>query len=70
MSPRTGFDWFPSWSSSRSLFALHLGSDSSKVQGLSLDKAVVDIGSDVWDHGQAYVALSRVELCQEFGWWA
>jgi len=40
------------------------------VQGLSLDKAVVDIGSDVWDHGQAYVALSRVELCQEFGWWA
>ena len=52
------------------MFALHLGSDSSKVQGLSLDKAVVDIGSDVWDHGQAYVALSRVELCQEFGWWA
>ncbi len=30
-----------------------------KVQGFSLDKAVIDLGSDIFDHGQAYVALSR-----------
>ena len=31
-----------------------------KVQGISLDKAVIDLGSDILDHGQAYVALCRV----------
>ena len=31
-----------------------------KVQGLSLDSAVMDIGKDVFEPGMAYVALSRV----------
>ena len=32
-----------------------------KVQGLSLDKAVIDIGSGIFENGMAYVALSRVK---------
>ena len=31
-----------------------------KVQGLSLDRAVMDLGKNVFAHGMAYVALSRV----------
>ena len=31
-----------------------------KVQGLSLDAAVMDLGKDVFEPGMAYVALSRV----------
>jgi hypothetical protein len=31
-----------------------------RVQGLSMDRAVNDLGSDIFAHGQAYVALSRV----------
>jgi ATP-dependent exoDNAse (exonuclease V) alpha subunit len=29
-------------------------------QGLSMDRAVIDLGSDIFAHGQAYMALSRV----------
>lgn len=32
-----------------------------KSQGLSLDNAIIDIGSSVFSRGQAYVALSRVK---------
>ena len=32
-----------------------------KVQGLSLDRAVMDLGKNVFAHGMAYVALSRVK---------
>ncbi len=31
-----------------------------KVQGLSLDKAFIDLGRNVFAHGQAYLVLSRV----------
>jgi hypothetical protein len=31
-----------------------------RVEGLSMDSAVIDIGSDVCAHSQAYVAMSRV----------
>ena len=32
-----------------------------KVQGLGLDRAVMDLGKNVFAHGMAYVALSRVK---------
>lgn len=31
-----------------------------KVEGMSLDCALIDIGTDIFEYGQAYVALSRV----------
>ena len=34
------------------------------MQGVSLERAVIDWGSDVFAHGQAYVALSRVGSLQ------
>ena len=35
-----------------------------KVQGLSLDKAVLSLGGEVFACGQAYVALSRIRQLQ------
>lgn len=32
-----------------------------KSQGLSIDKAMIDIGSSIFEYGQTYVALSRVK---------
>jgi hypothetical protein len=36
------------------------GNADPSSKGLSMDRAVVDNGSDVFAHSQAYVALSRV----------
>ena len=35
-----------------------------KVQGLSLDAAVIDLGPKVLEDGMAYVALSRVRTLE------
>ena len=35
-----------------------------RVQGLSLDRAVMDLEKDVFAHGMAYVALSRVKYLE------
>ena len=36
-----------------------------KAQGLSLDKAVMDLGHSVFAHGQACIALSRVKSLEQ-----
>ena len=44
----------------QSPIVLDWGVTIQKVQGISLDKAVIDLGRNIFDHGHAYVALSRV----------
>ncbi|XP_062599934.1 uncharacterized protein LOC134261520 [Saccostrea cucullata] len=44
---------------------LSWGCTVHKVQGLSLDSAVIHLGSDVFEKGMAYVALSRAEGNQQ-----
>ena len=39
-----------------------------KVQGLSLDKAAIDLGQSVFAHAQAYVALGKVKSLEGVKW--
>ena len=32
-----------------------------KSQGITLESAIIDAGDDIWEHGQTYVAFSRVK---------
>ncbi|XP_070203111.1 ATP-dependent DNA helicase PIF1-like [Littorina saxatilis] len=50
---RSQFPLMPSWACT-----VH------KVQGLSLDKAALDLGSTVFEKGMSYVALSRLRSLQ------
>ena len=47
---------------SRSQIPLRLGYAATmhKVQGSTLDAALIDVGPDIFEYGQAYVAMSRV----------
>jgi ATP-dependent DNA helicase PIF1 len=40
-----------------------------KAQGATLDSALIDIGSNTFEYGQAYVALSRVKSLESLYIW-
>lgn len=40
-----------------------------KSQGATLDSALIDVGSNTFEHGQAYVALSRVKSLESLYLW-
>jgi hypothetical protein len=63
--PRIRFEFNPpnsSWTISRLQFPLRLAyaCTFNSSQGLTLDKSVLDLRSNVFAHGQLYTALSRV----------
>lgn len=51
----------PSVSREQIPLALAWAVTTHKIQGATLDCALIDIGDDVFEYGQAYVALSRVK---------
>lgn len=63
--PRIRFDFSPSgcsWTAQRLQFPLRLAyaTTFNSCQGLTLDRTVLDLRTDVFAHGQLYTALSRV----------
>lgn len=65
--PRIRFQFTPtraSWTVHRLQFPLRLAyaCTFNGSQGLTLDKTVLDVRSDVFAHGQLYTALSRIRI--------
>lgn len=65
--PRIRFDFTPpraSWTVQRLQYPLRLAYSTTfnGCQGLTLDKTVLDLRSQVFAHGQLYTALSRVRV--------
>lgn len=68
--PRIRFEFTPpraSWTIHRLQFPLRLAyaTTFNGSQGLTLDKTVLDVRSEVFAHGQLYTALSRVRVRQD-----
>lgn len=68
--PRIRFQFTPpraSWTVQRLQFPLRLAYSATfnGSQGLTLDKTVLDLRSDVFAHGQLYTALSRVRVRED-----
>ena len=67
--PRIQFEFTPlcaSWTVHRLQFPLQLAYTSTfnGCQGLTLDKTVLDLQTEVFAHGQLYTALSRIRIRQ------
>jgi hypothetical protein len=68
--PRISFEFKPRfvpWTVSRKQFPLRLAyaTTFNSCQGLTLDKAVIDLRTPVFAHGQLYTSLSRIRMRED-----